>query len=289
MPRVLTQVARLTKRFAVVHSPAMPGAPVSEDLAMYRRLAERVVGVTIEDKTGLLPGMRSIKSKNEIALMERAVHITAAGFDAAITAIKPGADEADVTTALVRAFDDAGSQGLAYNPIVGAGLNSTVLHYMTNTGPIAKDDLVLIDAGARFAGYNADITRTYPASGKFTTRQRKIYDIVLQAMEASIAKAKPGVPMWRVDKAARDVIAKAGFADAFMHGIGHQLGMETHDAQPDTPLAPGMVLTIEPGIYLPDENIGIRIEDDILITAKSNRNLSGMIVKDPHEIERLMR
>jgi len=221
--------------------------------------------------------------------MPRAIDITASGFEAAIAAITPGSDEADIARTLVRAFEDAGAQGLAYAPIVGAGLHTTILHYTNNRGPVGADDLLLIDAGARYAGYNADVTRTYPVSGRFGKRQRHIYDIVLKAQLAAIAAAKPGVPLWRVDKAARDVITKAGYADAYMHGTSHHLGLETHDATPDSPLAPGMVITIEPGIYLHDENIGIRIEDDILITSKSNRNLTKAIAKDPKEIERMMR
>ena len=286
--RTMTALARKRKKLACLHGPAMPDAPVTQDLALYRKLAERVVGVSIEDHAGLVPGLRAVKSEAEQGLMARAISATAAGYAAAIGAIRPGADERDIAQALVRGFEDAGADGLGYNPIVGAGLHSTVLHYMNNRGPVAEGDLVLIDAGAACRGYTADITRTYPASGKFTKRQREIYDIVLEAQLAAIEAVKPGAAMWEVDKAARRVIEKAGFGDAYMHGIGHQLGMEVHDAEPDGTLEAGMIVTIEPGIYLPGEKLGVRIEDDILVTAKGGQDLSSAIVKDPGELERLM-
>lgn len=289
LPRLMTTLARRRKRFACLHAPAMPDAKVSPDLAMFRKLAERVVGVSIEDRTELLPSLRSVKSRGEQRLMARAIAATAAGHEAAMHAMRPGVDEADIARALLRGFEDAGGDGLGYAPIVGAGLNSTVLHYVENRGPVGDGDLVLIDAGATFGGYTADITRTFPANGVFTKRQREIYDVVLEAELAAIAKVRPGVAMWEVDRAARRVIEKAGFGDAFMHGIGHQLGLDVHDAEPDGKLKPGMIVTIEPGIYLPDEKIGVRIEDDILVTDKGRRNLSPMIAKDAREIERLMR
>ena len=289
LPRILTTIARRRKKFACLLGPSMPEAPVSGDLAMFRKLAERIVGVSIEDRTELLPAMRSVKSPAEIAMMERAVAASAAGYEAALRVLRPGVDEAEVTRALVRGFEDAGADGVGYNPIVGAGLNSTVLHYMENRGPVGAEDVVLIDAAAAVGGYCADITRTYPAGGAFTKRQREIYDIVLEAQEASIAAVKPGAGMWDVDAAARRVIERAGFSDAFMHGIGHHLGMEVHDAEPDGTLKPGMIVTIEPGIYLPGERLGVRIEDDILVTAQGRRNLTESVAKDPRQIEKLMR
>ncbi len=287
--RMLTGLARKRKRLACLHDVAMPDSPVSPDLALFRKLSERVIGVSIEDKTALLPGLRSVKSKAEQVLMERAIAASAAGYEAAIGVIRPGADEADIATALVRGFEDAGADGVGYNPIVGAGLHSTVLHYMNNRGPVADGDLLLIDAGAEVEGYCADITRTYPANGKFTRRQREVYEVVLEAQRASIAAVKPGAAMWEVDRASRRVIEKAGFADAFVHSIGHHLGMEVHDAEPDGTLKAGMIVTIEPGVYLPNEKLGVRIEDDILVTAKGRRDLSKAIVKDAKEIERLIK
>ncbi|VAX36654.1 Xaa-Pro aminopeptidase [hydrothermal vent metagenome] len=287
--RMLTGLARKRKRLACLHEVAGPDSPVSPDLALFRKLSERIVGLSIEDKTGLLPGLRGVKSRAEQALMERAVAASAAGYEAALGVIRPGCDEADIATALVRGFEDAGADGVGYNPIVGAGLHSTVLHYMKNRGPVAAGDLVLIDAGAEVGGYCADITRTYPASGKFTPRQREVYEVVLEAQLASIAAVKPGASMWEIDRASRRVIERAGFADAFVHSIGHHLGMEVHDAEPDGVLKAGMIVTIEPGVYLPDEKLGVRIEDDILVTAKGRKNLTKAITKDAKEIERALK
>ena len=286
--RMLTGLARRRKRLACLHGPTAPDSPVSPDLALFRKFSERIVGLSIEDKTGLLPGLRSVKSRAEQALMARAVEASAAGYEAAIRVIRPGCDEADIATALVRGFEDAGADGVGYNPIVGAGLHSTVLHYMNNRGPVAEGDLVLIDAGAEVGGYCADITRTYPANGKFTKRQREVYEVVLEAQLASIATVKPGAAMWEIDRASRRVIERAGFADAFVHSIGHHLGMEVHDAEPDGVLKAGMIVTIEPGVYLPEEKLGVRIEDVILVTPKGRKNLTKAITKEVKEIERTL-
>jgi Xaa-Pro aminopeptidase len=156
---------------------------------------------------------------------------------------------------------------------------------MANTAKASAGELMVIDAGACYEGYAADITRTYPVSGKFTAEQRKLYEVVLEAQEASIEAVKPGRYMWEVEAAARKVIEKAGHGDKFIHGIGHQLGLEVHDATPDGALKAGMVITIEPGVYFADKNIGIRIEDDILVTASGGKNLSSMIPKSVREVE----
>jgi Xaa-Pro aminopeptidase len=189
------------------------------------------------------------------------------------------------------AFIDAGGgsvNGPAYNSIVGSGRNATVLHYMANTAVTKAGELMVIDAGASFAGYAADITRTYPVSGKFTAEQRSLYEVVLDAQEAAIDAVKPGRHMWEVEAAARKVIEKAGYGDKFIHGIGHQLGLEVHDVTPDGALRAGMVVTIEPGVYFADKNIGIRIEDDILVTGFGAKNLSEQIPKSVREVEKLL-
>jgi Xaa-Pro aminopeptidase len=151
-------------------------------------------------------------------------------------------------------------------------------------------EVICIDAGAKFGGYCADVTRTFPANGTFSKRQRQLYDLVFEALEAAIAAVKPGKHLFHADDAARAVLRKGGVEDKYVHGIGHQLGMEVHDVTPDDALQAGMVVTIEPGVYLPEEKIGIRIEDDILVTAKGNRNLTGSLVpRKAREVERAMR
>jgi len=286
---LLTQAARRTKRVACLHPLATPAQPVSPDLGLFRKLAERIPGLAIEDRSGLIPELRAAKSRAELKLIKRAVEITRAGHEALCARLEPGASERDLQNALEAEFANQGSTGPAYNPIVGAGANATVLHYMANDATVGEKDLVCVDAGASFGAYAADITRTYPATGKFTKRQRELYDVVLRAQEASIRACKPGAFMHEVDRAGREVIDKAGLGDTYVHGVGHHLGLEVHDATPDGPLQPGHVVTIEPGIYLPDEGIGIRIEDDIRITPKGHTNLSSAIPKHPDEVEKMVR
>lgn len=288
---LLTHAARRAKRLACLHPFAVPPVSPGPDLILYRQIAERIPGVSIEDRTMLLPEMRSIKSKGELALMRKAAEVTAAGYDRAFEVIGPGVSERDIHHALVHTYQTvgiAGGSGTPYNPIVAAGINATILHYNDNDCVVGEDDLILIDSGSSYHGYACDVTRAIPASGRFSRRQREIYEIVLESQLAGIKAAKAGAYMWQVDKATRDVIAEAGYADTYIHGVGHQLGLETHDATPDGPLAPGMVITIEPGVYLPDEKLGVRIEDDILITASGNQNLTSMIPKSPEEVEKAL-
>jgi len=251
-------------------------------------VAERVPGVTIEDRSGLLPGMRSIKSREELGLMRRAIAATAAGYEAAMRMIRPGIGEREIDFTLEQAYRQNGAEELAYNSIVGSGLRGTVLHYMENNQMTEAGDLLVIDSGASFRGYAADVTRTFPVSGRFTDEQRDVYEVVLRSQLAAIKASRPGATLIDADNAARNVIEKAGFGDAFIHGIGHQLGLEVHDVAPDGPLRPGMIVTIEPGVYFPDRKMGIRIEDDVLITAKGNENLTRQIPKTVTEIEAAM-
>jgi Xaa-Pro aminopeptidase len=178
---------------------------------------------------------------------------------------------------------------VAYNSIVGSGMNGTVLHYMDNNATAADGDLLVIDAGAIHAGYAADVTRTVPVNGRFTPEQREAYELVLRAQAAAIKAARPGARLSDVDDAARAVIDKAGHGDAFIHGTGHPLGIEVHDVSPDGPLRAGMIMTVEPGVYFPDRKMGVRIEDDILITPSGPKNLTAMIPKTVAEVEAAMK
>ena len=288
LPMALTGAARRAKRVACLHPFSVYPAAVGLDLAAFKQIGERIPGLAIEDVTQLLPGMRAVKSAAELKLMERAIDATVAGYEAILPMIRPGLSEADLDRALEQGYRSKGASGVAYNSIVGSGLNGTVLHYMENTAPLADGDLIVIDSAARFGGYAADVTRTYPVSGKFTAEQREVYDTVLRAELAAIKALRPGVTHTEVDGAARDVIEKAGFGDAFIHNIGHQLGLDVHDVTPDGPLVEGMVMTIEPGIYLPDRKLGVRIEDDVLITRTGSRSLTDAIPKTVTEIERVM-
>jgi Xaa-Pro aminopeptidase len=286
LPRLLTTGAHQRQTLACLHPFSQYDNPVSPDLALFRKVSERVPGVKIIDKSDILNSLRAIKSKAEIGLMQAAIDATAAGFDAVTRLLRPGVGEIDVQRTLEREFVAKGASGPAYNTIAGSGRNATVLHYMANKAKARPGELMVIDAGATFRGYAADITRTYPVSGKFTDKQRELYEVVLRSQEAAIKAVRPGAFMWQVEAAARAVIEKAGYGDKFIHGIGHQLGMEVHDVTPDGPLKAGMVVTIEPGIYFADTNVGIRIEDDVLVTANGAKNLSPMIPKTVKEIER---
>lgn len=263
--------------------PAEPSA----DLKVFQQVAQRVPGVRIEDKTTLLNNMRAIKSPAELKLIERAADITVAAYAQVLKHIRPGVNESQIQLALETVYKQQGGD-IAYGSIVGSGLSGTVLHYIDNDRPLEAGDLLVIDSAASFGGYASDITRTFPVSGKFTPDQRELYEVVLKSQLAAIKASKPGAKMFDVDAAARNVIEKAGLGDAFIHSVGHPLGLSVHDVQPDHPLKPGMVITIEPGIYLPDRKIGIRIEDDLVITKTGNRNITDRVPKTVKEIEAAM-
>lgn len=285
---VLGAAAARAKRLACVQPFAQINQPLSKDRALFTQLAERIPNLEISDRTNLLPLMRSIKSKAEQAMVRHACEITKFGFDNVMRSMRAGDNEFAVQETLEHAYRSNGSRGPAYNTIVGGGFNGTVLHYGANDQPLKKGDLVVIDSGADFGGYAADVTRTLPVGGVFTKRAREIYSIVLKALEASTKAAKPGCTFAQLDHASRTIITKAGFGDHFIHGIGHHLGLEVHDASPPGPLKAGAIITIEPGIYLPEENLGVRIEDDILITKDGAVNLTKRIPKSIAAIERAM-
>ncbi len=288
---MLNDAARRTNRLTMLHPPSTYAAAVSPDLEIFRKVVERVPGCVIEDRSNDIPHMRCVKSKSEIAMVQRAADITALGFDAILKTLKPGQNEFEVQETIEHAYRTAGARSLAFPSIAGSGVNSTVLHYRANAKTIDDGDLICIDSGAKWAGYSADVTRTFPANGKFTARQREVYEIVLKAQLAAIKAVKPGARNSRIDTAARDVINKAGLGDYFIHGIGHHLGLDTHDATPlgDQPLRVGAVMTIEPGVYIPQEELGVRIEDDVLVTRGGCEVLTAAIPKTIADIERAMR
>ncbi|MEL7471970.1 MAG: Xaa-Pro peptidase family protein [Planctomycetota bacterium] len=288
MPRALSEGARRTKRLACLHAFAAHTQPVSTDLALFRRVSERMVGVSIEDRTEVLPRLRSVKSAGERRIMQRAIDITRDAFEAAAGVVRPGVSEAEVQTTIEHAFRSGGGVGPSFDIIAAGGVNATVLHYIENEDDLRDGDLMLIDHGVEYHGYASDITRCLPVSGRFTARQREVYNVVLKAQRASIRAVKPGALMSQVDAAARKIIDAAGFGDTFVHGIGHHLGIAVHDVDPDTPLKPGMVVTIEPGVYLEDEAIGVRLEDDVLVTSDGRKNLSSAIPIEADDIEALM-
>ena len=221
--------------------------------------------------------------------MQRAVRVSESGFRAAVDAIRPGASEGSVEAEAERVFKTSGARRPAYASIVGSGPNSTLLHYPRSERVMKADDLILLDMAAEYAHYAADITRTFPVSGKFTAEQRKVYDVVLKAQKVALALVRPGAYFEDIDRAARKVIDDAGYGDYFIHGLGHFVGLDVHDAGAiHEPLQAGMVITLEPGIYIPERELGVRIEDDVLVTPTGARFLSDGLPREPDEIERWM-
>ena len=295
--------------------------------------AQARTGVTAPAVThhllALLDEMRLIKDAAEQALMLRAATIAGQAHERAMRATRPGMYEYEIEAELLYEFRRNGAQFPAYTPIVAAGANACVLHYNANDRQVQGGDLVLIDAGCELDGYASDITRTYPANGRFSAAQRTLYELVLAAQDAALDAIVPGRPYSDVHEAALRVLAggmldlglldKAKYGSVenalaerahlqfYMHGTGHWLGMDVHDVgayrdttradKPSRALVPGMALTVEPGIYVrpaegvPEQywNIGIRIEDDVIVTDTGWRILSGAAPKQVAQIEELMR
>jgi Xaa-Pro aminopeptidase len=253
----------------------------------------------IEDKIGAL---RQIKSAGEIALLARAIELSVDAHLDAMRNMHPGLMEYQVAARMVKIHQEGGCETEGYAPIVGAGFNSTVLHYDKVGAKIEDGDIVVLDVGGQFSGYTADITRALPANGKYTARQREIYDIVYGAQQAALDALKPGARLTRTKdgknlyQISYDYINTHGkdlhgqpLGKYFIHGLGHHLGLDVHDAgDPDAVLVPGMVITIEPGIYIPEEKIGVRIEDDVLITATGYVLLTQRLPRTADEIEKVM-
>src|SRR5881392_623259 len=253
-------------------------------------------GRDVRNLRPLVDSMRLVKDADEIARLRKAIDISAAGHIAAMQAARPGMYEYEIEAVLEAGFRRNGADRVGYPSIVGSGPNSTTLHYDVNRRQTRDGDLVVVDAGAEWGQYTADVTRTFPVNGKFTPRQKAIYDLVLGTQQAAFDSTRPGTTIERLNRIAKDYMrAHSGTlcgvpCDAyFIHGLSHGLGMDVHDVGDyRTPLKQGMVITIEPGIYLPQEALGVRIEDDVLVTATGAEWLSAKAPKTTAEIERLM-
>ncbi|OLE50754.1 MAG: hypothetical protein AUG51_26760 [Acidobacteria bacterium 13_1_20CM_3_53_8] len=247
--------------------------------------------------------MRKKKSPAEIALLQKAIDITGDAQRDIARNLKPGMYEYEVQAILEAAFTRGGSERPGFPSIVGSGIYSTILHYEENHKKIDPGDLVVCDIGAEYSMYTADITRTYPASGKFTERQREVYQLVLDTQAAAAASYKPGMKLRDLHQFAVDFLRKSTLRARdtdgheytmehfFIHALGHYLGMDVHDVGDSSkPLQPGEVFTIEPGVYLQAERLGVRIEDDYLVMPDGTlRKLSASIPSAPDDIERLLR
>jgi Xaa-Pro aminopeptidase len=289
--RLTGLVLDLTERSPVMWQVMRPkaGGARSADLELYGKVSSALSGASTKPLTEAIARMRSRHTADELALMQRAVRISEEGFRPAVLEIRPGAPEGRVEAEAERVWKSLGARRPAYPSIVGSGPNSTILHYPRSERVMQDGELILMDMSAEFAHYASDITRTFPVNGKFTPDQREIYELVLKAQKAAFLTVKPGVYMEDLDATARKVIEDAGYGDYFIHGLGHFVGLDVHDAGVyQEPLAAGMVITIEPGIYLPDKKFGVRIEDDVLVTETGAKFLSDGLPRDPDAIEKWM-
>ena len=283
----------------------------------------------IIDPTSILHEMRVFKSKEEIEIMQRAADIAAEAHVEAMKAVRPGMKEYEVEALIEAVFRRHGATGPSYTSIIGSGANATVLHYINNTDSLKDGDLLLVDAGAEYKGYASDITRTFPINGKFSQAQRDIYDLVLKTQVSCVDMVRPGVRLEDLKTHSIEMltagmvelgllkgdpeklIKEKKYMQFYMHNLGHFLGIDVHDAGryyfngESRPAEPGMVMTIEPGLYIspgtsnipegfnkdvPQKylGIGVRIEDDVLVTEKGARVLTNKVPKDPEEIEAVM-
>ncbi len=275
----------------------------------------------IVDAGTILHEMRLIKSEEEIEIMQRAADIAAEAHVEAMKATRPGMKEYEIEALVEYIFRRSGAYAPAYTSIVGAGANATILHYIENNATLNDGELLLIDAGAEYRGYASDITRTFPINGRFTKAQRDIYDLVLETQMACVEMVRPGtsgdelknhsielltegmVRLGLLQGDPKKLIEEEKYKQFYMHGLGHFLGLDVHDVgryyhkDQSRRLEPGMVMTVEPGIYIapdtkdiPDQyrGIGVRIEDDVLVTQNGPRVLSNKVPKQPEEIEQLM-
>lgn len=276
---------------------------------------------TIVDPASIIHEMRVVKSPEELEIMQTAADIAAEAHVEAMKAARPGMQEYQIEALIEQVFRQRGAAGPAYTSIVGGGPNATVLHYINNDAELRDGDLLLVDAGAEYKGYASDITRTFPINGRYTKAQREIYDLVLKAQMSCVEMVRPGVTHDQLKQHSIEVLTE-GMVELgllkgdpgelikekkheqfYMHGLGHMIGIDVHDVgqyyfgQDSRPLEPGVVMTVEPGLYIspntkdvPEQylGIGVRIEDDVLCTNNGPRILTNKVPKQAEEIEELM-
>jgi Xaa-Pro aminopeptidase len=294
----LARLAASYKTFYTIVPPSKEdGYPhFTESVAALRA---DVPGTQVKDISAKLFAQRQVKSESELALLQKADDLSIDAHFAAMKMMRPGLFEYQVAARMKEIHEMGGCAREAYAPIVGTGFNSTVLHYSLLDSEIKDGDLVVMDVGGEYGGYAADITRTVPANGHFTPRQREIYDLVLGAQNAALAATKPGATiLGRKDSLQQIVIDYFNkhpdsrgnvLTKYYPHGVSHHIGLDVHDpGDRARPLEPGMVISMEPGLYIPEENLGVRIEDDVLITKDGYTLMTGRLPRTAEEIEKIM-
>lgn len=278
-----------------------------EDLPDYNAVKacefrELYPGVPVKNLFPLVAGERMWKDSDEVALIRKAVGLTGEALKNVMKSLAPGRKEYEAQAEFEYSIFKGGAEGPAFPTIAGSGMNGTMLHYDTNRDTCRDGSLLLLDLGARVSGYNSDITRTYPVNGSFTDRQRQVYDLVLAANRRVAAEAGPGKTLKELNDICKEVLAggliKLGLIQQedqvsryYMHSVSHHLGIDVHDVNvaANEKLRPGAVITDEPGLYIDEWEIGIRIEDDLLITEDGAEVLSEDIIRTAEEIEAFMR
>ena len=291
-----------------IHSRSASAVETRDD-RFRKMISDKFPVTTIHDVAPIMHKLRAIKSATEIALMQNACDITEKGLRRILPFIKPGVTEYEIEAELMHEFLKNRSNGFAYQPIIGSGVDSCVLHYIDNNKACKDGDILLMDFGAEYANYASDLTRTIPVNGKFTNRQKAVYNSVLLVMKEATNMLRPGtifkeynaeigrimelelIKLGLLDK--HDVQKQDAksplFKQYFMHGTSHYLGLDVHDVGDfDWPMKEGMIFTCEPGIYILEERLGIRLENDILVTAKGPDDLMKNIPIEAEEIEHLM-
>lgn len=257
-------------------------------------------GITVRNLWRMAAVLRMQKDSDEVAKISQAIEVTRQGLEAVMSTLTPGMKEYQAQANYEHVLYYQGTEGPSFPTIAGSGKNGCMLHYETNRDTCADGSLLLLDLGCRMDGYCSDITRTYPVNGKFTDRQRAVYEVVLRANKEVAAQAKPGMTTRELNEVCKKVLAQGcmelglitdeqGLDQYYMHGVSHHLGIDVHDVTADgVKLMPGSVISDEPGLYIDEWEIGIRIEDDLLITEDGCKVLSASIIKEPEEIEAFM-
>ncbi len=270
------------------------------NLAKAQRFAVDFPGITVRNLWLMVTKLRMQKDEDEIAKISQAIEVTRQGLEAVMSTLKPGMKEYQAQANYEHVLYYQGTEGPSFPTIAGSGKNGCMLHYETNRDTCQDGTLLLLDLGTRVDGYCSDITRTYPVNGKFTQRQRAVYEIVLRANKEVAAQAKPGMTTRELNDICKKVLAQGcvelglienedQIGKYYMHGVSHHLGIDVHDVTAEgVKLQKGSVISDEPGLYIDEWEIGIRIEDDLLITGDSCQVLSASIIKEPDEIEAFM-